>query len=69
MATFNNLQGELSSYANAFFLAQAWSGAYPRGGGIWGMCPPLESNAQRKNLRRLKDLKGPIQRKSPKFSK
>ena len=41
-----------------------------KGGGIWGMCPPpLEPNAQRKNLRRLKDLKGPIQRKSPKFSK
>ena len=35
-----------------------------QGGGIWGMCPPLEPNAQRKNLRRLKDLWGAIQRKS-----
>ena len=39
-----------------------------QGGGIWGTCPPLEPNAQRKNLRRLKDLRGPIQRKSPKLS-
>ena len=38
-----------------------------QGGGIWGMCPPLEPNAQRKNLRRLKDLRRPIQRKSPRF--
>ena len=45
------------------------AGAYPRGGGIWGTCPPLEPNAQRKNLRRLKDLKGQIQQKYPKFSK
>ena len=36
-----------------------------QGGGIWGMCPPLEPNAQRKNLRRLKDLRGPFHRKSP----
>ena len=40
-----------------------------QGGGIWGTCPPLEPNAQRKNLRRLKDLRGQIQQKSPKFSK
>ena len=39
------------------------------GGGIWGTCPPLEPNAQRKNLRRLKDLRGQIHQKSPKFSK
>ena len=38
------------------------SGAYPREEGI-----PLEPNAQRKNLLRLKDLRGPIQRKSTKF--
>ena len=44
------------------------SGAYSRGG-IWGICPPpLEPNAQRKNLRRLRDLRGTIQRKSPKLS-
>ena len=37
------------------------------GGGHLGHVPsPLEPNAQQKNLRRLKDLKGPIQRKSPK---
>ena len=47
---------------------QHWmTGSYPRGG-IWGMCPPLEPNGQRKNLRRLNDLRGPIQRKSPKLS-
>ena len=40
-----------------------------QGGGIWGTCPPLEPNAQQKNLRRLKDLRGQIQQKSPKFSK
>ena len=39
-----------------------------KGGGIWGMCPPpLEPNAQRKNLRRLKDLRGPIQQKLSKW--
>ena len=37
-------------------------------GGAFGACAPLEPNAQRKNLRKLKDLRGPIQRKSPKFS-
>ena len=39
-------------------------------GWAFGACapPPLEPNAQRKNLRRLKDLRGPIQRKSPKLS-
>ena len=41
------------------------TGAYPRGGHL-GHVPPLEPNAQRKNLRRLKDLRGPIHRKSPK---
>ena len=40
-----------------------------QGGGAFGACVPLDPNAQRKNLRRLKDLRGPIQRKSPKFSK
>ena len=40
---------------------------YPRGGHL-GHVPPLEPNAQRKNLRRFKDLRGPIQRKSPKLS-
>ena len=39
-------------------------------GGAFGACaPPLEPNAQRKNLRRLKDLRGPNHRKSLKFSK
>ena len=45
------------------------SGAYPRGGHLGHVPPPLELNAQRKNLRRLKDLRGQIQQKSPKFSK
>ena len=41
-----------------------------QGGGHLGhVPPPLEPNAQRKNLRRLKDLRGQIQQKSPKFSK
>ena len=43
------------------------TGAYPRGGHL-GHVPPLEPNAQRKNLRRLKDLRGQIQQKSPIFS-
>ena len=43
-----------------------------KGGGHLGHVPPpppREPNAQRKNPRRLKDLRGLIQRKSPKFSK
>ena len=43
-------------------MYEKWAQARIQGGGIWGMCPPLEPNAQRKNLRRLKDLRGPIQR-------
>ena len=46
-----------------------YSGAIPRGGHLGLVPPPLEPNAQRKNLRRLKDLRGQIQQKSPKFSK
>ena len=68
-----------NSYSKTFHKRNLWERKNPvascfwqariQGGGIWGMCPPLEPNAQRKNLRRLKDLRGPIQRKSPKFSK
>ena len=33
-------------------------GAYPRGGGISGTCPPLEPNAQRKKSTEIKRLEG-----------
>ena len=53
-----------------FHFNAAKNQAHIQGGGIWGTCPPLlEPNAQRKNLWRLKDLRGQIQQKSPKFSK
>ena len=55
-----------SKFVNSIFTTTQ---ARIQGGGIWGTCPPLEPNAQRKNLRRLKDLRGQIQQKSPKFSK
>ena len=67
----NNISTEEKLRQKKYLPQVLWlrlSGTYTRGGGIWGMCPPpLEPNAQRKNLRRLKDLRRPIQRKSPKL--
>ena len=58
---------------HTFPLCRAMFGALSRrvskGGHLGHVPPPLEPNAQRKNLRRLKDLRGQIQQKSPKFSK
>ena len=45
------------------------SGAYPRGGAFGARAPPLSLMPNEKNLRRLKDLRGQIQKKSQKFSK
>ena len=63
---FNDFDFKSSVISIILILMQA---RIQGGGGIWGTCPPLEPNAQRKNLRRLKDLRGQIQQKSPKFSK
>ena len=54
------------------FIVYTWLRHHRRvskGGAFGARAPPLEPNAQRKNLRRLKNLRGQIQQKSPKFSK
>ena len=57
---------KLWSKINSAYVYSECQARIQGGGHLGHVPPPLEPNTQRKNLRRLKDLRGPIQRKSPK---